>query len=103
MVIKWDQNGSIDIDTNMNKQIEDFSVFLNQNFLTKVVLEPNRGANILDLVLTNDPDSCLKTSVKYNKKFSDHNWICVNTNLKLDNSDSDLNNLDYITNIRRYN
>ena len=59
---------------------------------------------ILDLILTNDPDSCLNTEVDINIKYSDHNLVTVRTSLRLDrNYDKSESNLEYVTKIPFYN
>ena len=73
--LKWDGNGKIEIDIHMNKQMEEFSILLNDYFLLNMVNQATRGNNILDLILTNDPESCIRTEIDLNIKFSDHNLV----------------------------
>ena len=77
---------------------------MNQNFLLNMIKLPTRGNNILDLILTNDPDSCLDVEIDINIKFSDHNLVSISTSLS-DHKDSDTceSNLDYATEIPYYN
>ena len=56
-----------------------FSDILSDNFLTQMVLQPTRGNNILDLVLTNNSDVICDAEV--GEPISDHNIITFNVNV----------------------
>ena len=43
--LKWDGNGKIEIDIHMNKQMEDFSILLNEYSLLNKVNPATRGNN----------------------------------------------------------
>ena len=43
--LKWDGNGKIEIDIHMNKQMEDFSILLNEYYLLNKVNPATRGNN----------------------------------------------------------
>ena len=102
--ITWDTNGRMEIDTHLTNQMEKLSIFMNQNFLLNMIKLPTRGNNILDLILTNDPDSCLDVEIDINIKFSDHNLVSISTSLSdHKNSDTCESNLDYATEIPYYN
>ena len=83
----------------MNRQMEEFSVISNDNFLVNMVDKPTRGCNILDIMCTNDPDCCLGTEITHNVKFSDHNLVSIMTNLSVMRTASSENNLTYVTKI----
>ena len=50
---------------------------LSENFLTQMVDEPTRGDNILDLLITNNPDLFSSVAVQPPFSNSDHNTICA--------------------------
>ena len=54
------------------KQAEMFLEYCQQNFLTQYCLAPTRGKNILDLILSNNPNLINNYTTIVNKKFSDH-------------------------------
>ena len=88
----------------LTNQMEEFSILLNQNFLRNMVKLPTRGNIILDLILTNDLDSCIKTEVDLNIKFSNHNLVTVWTSLyEHKNCDKSELNLEYVTEIPFFN
>lgn len=64
---------------NNSVDYELFSDILSDNFPTQMVLEPTRGNNILDLVLTNNSDMVCGTEV--GEPISDHNIITFNVNV----------------------
>ena len=64
---------------NSSRLYEVFSNILLDNFLTQMVLEPTRGNNILDLVLSNTPDCIYDAEV--GEPFSDHNTVSFKINL----------------------
>ena len=101
--LKWDQEGYVDIDVCMSRQMELFSVLLNNNFLFNLVTKPTRGENILDLVCTNDKDLCVNMETEYNDKFSDHNMIKICTKLAMVDVDDEADNVEYLTNIPQFN
>ena len=54
--------------------------FINDNFATQVVDQPTRGNNILDLVLTNSPESVANVLTEDVPKLSDHKVVdCILT------------------------
>ena len=52
---------------------------LSDNFLTQMVLQPTRGNNILDIVLTNNSD--MVCDVEVGEPISDHNIVTFNVNV----------------------
>ena len=64
---------------NNSVDYELFSDILSDNFLTPMVLQPTRGNNILDLVLTNKSDVICDAEV--GEPISDHNIITINVNV----------------------
>ena len=81
--LEWDNDGHIDFEMHMKKQMDDFSVLITQSFLNNLFLKPTRGEGILDLVLTNDAQSFLGVSNDYNAKFSDHFIVSIETKLMI--------------------
>ena len=100
--LKWDKDGYLDFEKHMTKQMEEFSVIITQNFLNNLVLKPTRGENILDLVLTNDPQSFMNIDMDYNAKFSDHYLVSIQTKLMIEHK-KEVNNLNYLNCITEFN
>ena len=58
-----------------NSEAEDFLTVIQDNFLKQVVLEPTRGNNILDLILTNREDSITQVEIGGQLGNNDHREI----------------------------
>ena len=54
---------------------DEMSTLVDENFLAQMVTEPTRGANILDVILTNRPNYFLKTVVETTRSISDHKMV----------------------------
>ena len=63
-----------------NKQAETLIEFTRENFMENIILTPTRGANILDLVFTNNPNLINFYTTIVNNKLSDHNTLEINMN-----------------------
>ena len=66
-----------------------FIRFVNENGLLQFVSEPTRHENILDLVLTNEPNLISDLQVQCPLSTSDHNIVKVSINLCSDHNVSD--------------
>ena len=64
---------------NYSSNYELFSDVLSDNFLNQMVLQPTRGDNILDLILTNHSD--MVSDVEVGESISDHNIVTFKTNV----------------------
>ena len=74
--MKFKEKGSF------RKSHEDFVDILNDHNLQQMVLEPTRGSNILDIILTNTPD--LIPRVEVIPGLSDHCIVFAEYNVKVD-------------------
>ena len=63
-----------------NKQAETLIEFTRANFMENIILTLTRGANILDLFFTNNPNLINFYTTIVNNKLSDHNTLEINMN-----------------------
>ena len=82
-----------------NNESRNLLKFIEDNFLTQTVLEPTRGNNILDLVLTSNENFIENLFVREPLGNSDHNMIEFEINIK---SESKVN-CTKVPNFRRAN
>ena len=79
-------HGNIQWDTLESTWVEDqqFMCLIQDNFLTQHVLQPTRGARVLDLVLSSKKEFVVNVKIQEPLGSSDHNQLHFNIKIKSD-------------------